>query len=723
MFFLAATAVGAERPWMNPALPESERVELLLSAMTLEEKIDQLNQPHCGQNDNLNNIATSADGLKFRPPGSYVCFLSRPELRNGLQRDAIEHTRLGIPIIFGFDVIHGCKTIFPVPLAQGASFNPALTKETSAIAAKEARLTGIDWTFSPMIDIANDPRWGRIVEGYGEDPYLTAVFGVAAVQGYQGDDPAITLKRPDTVAACLKHFVAYGASEGGRDYHYTSVPRNELFDTYLPPYEAAVKAGAATVMSAFNDLSGAPTSANRFLETDLLRGRWGFDGFVVSDWVSVGQLVNQGNAANGKHAAELALNAGTDMDMIDKLYLQHLSALIAEGRVSQATLDEAVRRVLRIKFRCGLFETPYAPIVPENERYFTPEAIDAARRCAVESFVLLENKNSTLPLSPERTKKILLIGPAADSKREMLGSWIAHADISRTVTLKAALERHYAVTYIKGFDYKQKTEPDFAAISAAAQGVDVVIACLGETFDWSGENRSRGGLFLPGGQNELMQELKKTGKPIVSLLFTGRPLEIETVKACSDALMVAWFPGSEAGNALVDVLFGKESPSGKLTASWPRSVGQVPVHYRRRPPSRKSPIGDYVDMPTTPSYTFGDGMTYTTFSYSNLTVSATDVRRETRVSATIDVTNTGKVAAKEAVLWFINDPAATVTRPRKELKHFSKAEIQPGETQTFTFEFIAGEVFSYPDATGARIFEPGAIHLMAGNQKITLNCL
>lgn len=724
---MLTVAAGAqtvtERPWMDNTLPEAERVELLLKAMTLQEKIDQLNQVLLGRNSNPNNIDVSVGGThKVGVPGSYLTQLCDPEIHNAFQRVAVDSTRLGIPAIYGFDVIHGLKTTFPVPLAQGASFNPALTKAGCAVAAEESMNVGIHWTFSPMIDVAHDPRWGRIVEGYGEDPYLTSVFGVAAVQGYQGDDPKNTLKQRNKIAACLKHFVGYGASEAGRDYFASEISHRELFDVYLPPYKAAVDAGASTLMSAFNDLSGTPTSAHPFLETEVLRNRWKFDGFIVSDWGSVTQLINQGHARDNKHAAELALNAGTDMDMVDKVYVTHLQALVKEGRVTEKTIDESVRRILRIKFRCGLFENPYANNLPESERFFKPESLAVAKQSAIESFVLLENKNDILPLDAEKIKTIALIGPAADDGREMLGSWIGFGESKRTVTLKTALEKTYGekikINYVKGFDYK-KPATDFSEVVKAAETADVVIACVGESQAWSGENASRGGLFLPGNQNEMMTALKKTGKPVVSLLFTGRPLEIETVKANSDALMVVWYPGTEAGSAMTDVLFGKESPSGKLTVTFPNHVGQVPIHYRRRPSSRKAPLGHYIDMPTTPSYTFGDGITYTTFKYSELTLEPKKVEKGTRVKASVKVTNTGKRPAKEAVLWFISDPVATITRPMKELKHFEKQPLNPGETKTFNFEFTAGDVLSYPDHDGKPIFEPGIIHMMVADQKVT----
>lgn len=723
---ILTTAAEVEKPWLDSTLTEGDRVEMLLKVMTLKEKIGQLNQSHFGRNSNPNNVTSTPPDAGKGVSGSILYMSESPETRNALQRHLVTKSRLGIPAIFGYDVIHGLKTIFPVPLAQGASFNPALTKSGCAVAAEESCKVGIDWTFSPMIDIGHDPRWGRVVEGYGEDPWLTSVFAVAAVQGYQGDSRA-DLKRPDKVAACLKHFAGYGASEGGRDYHYTSIPLQELFDIYLPPYKAGVDAGAVTIMSAFNDISGAPASANNFLETEVLRNRWKFDGFIVSDWASVVQLINQGFAKDAAEASERALKAGTDMDMVDGLYIAHLEKLVENGQLPVSVIDESVRRILRIKFRKGLFDNPYVTVYPETERFLKPEYRALAKQSAIESFVLLENKNELLPLDVTKVKTIALVGPGADDDDGMNGSWVGHGNPKDVITLKAALEKQYGsrikIIYEKGCDYTAKTT-DFTKVLNAAEQADVTIACLGEPHSWSGENRSRSGIYLPGSQNEMITALKKTGKPVVSLLFTGRPLELRTVKENSDAMMIAWYPGTEAGNALTDVLFGVESPSGKLTISFPEYVGQIPVHYRRRPPSRHSPIGDYIDGPTKPLYTFGDGKTYTEFKYSNLRLDRTVADKNTTIKATVTVTNTGKKAAKETVLWFINDPYATHnTRPIKELKHFSKSFIKPGESIDVTFEINAGTVFSYPDADGKMHFDAGDIHLMVGNLKTKIECV
>ncbi len=714
-------AAKKTKPWLNKTLPEETRVELLLKEMTLTEKIKQLNQLVKGSDKNDNNVNMWYKSQKIDPEnGSYLYASQSPEIRNAIQKLALEKTRLGIPIIFGYDVIHGLKVISPMPLGQSASFNVDLVEKVSASAAKEAQRMGLDWTFAPMVDIAFDPRWGRIAEGYGEDPYTASRFAVATIHGFQGKNAKNDLQRPDKIAACLKHFVAYGASEGGRDYNFTAVTRNDLFNIYLPSFKAGVDAGAATLMSAFNDLSGVPTSANYFTETEILRNRWGFDGFIVSDWGSVVQLINQGYAKDKKQAAKLALEAGTDMDMVDKAYIENLAQLVKDNELAVKTIDTAVKRILRIKFRLGLFDSPYVKIYPKNERYYAKEDLQTVRELAEESFVLLENKNNTLPLKATNIKTIALIGPAADNAFAMLGPWRAHGDVKKTLTFKKALEQRFGdnikIIYQKGCDYKKKNlKLDTEAIKKA----DITILCIGEDGKPSSESNSRRGLYLQGAQNELIKMAKKHSKKVVSLLFTARPLELENTKANSDAVMIVWYPGSEGANALINVLFGKKAPSGKLTVSFPRYVGQVPIHYNRRMPARRSA---YKDGSADPLYTFGDGLSYTKFKYSNLKLSKNSLAKNEKITATITVSNTGNVDAKETVLWFITDPYATITRPRKELKYFEKKMIKASQTMTYSFEIDPVKVFGYYDDNGKTIYDQGEIILQVGDQKVTINC-
>ena len=719
-----SNASSVKKPWLDKKLPEEERVNLLLKEMTLKEKIMQLNQLVKGNDKNENNINMWYKSQKIDPlNGSYLYASQSPEMRNAIQKMAIEKTRLGIPIIFGYDVIHGLKVISPMPLGQGASFNLDLVEQVSATAAKESQRMGLDWTFTPMVDIAHDPRWGRIAEGYGEDPYVTSRFAEATVYGLQGHNPVKDLPRPDKIAACLKHFVAYGASEGGRDYNYTAVTRNDLFNIYLPSFKAGVDAGAVTLMSAFNDLSGIPTSANYYTETEILRNQWGFDGFIVSDWGSVRQLKYQGYAKDNRQAAKLALEAGTDMDMVDKVYVDNLEQLVKDGEMNVKVIDESVKRILRIKFRLGLFDNPYVKIYPKEERYFDQKDLVISRKLAEETFVLLENNHKTLPLNKNNVKTIALIGPAADDSTTMLGPWRAHGEPNRTASFKKALEQRFGdkikIIYKKGCDYRRKgLDLDTKMFEQA----DVTIVCLGEDGKPSSENNSRSGIYLQGSQNELVSIAKKHSKKVVTLLFTGRPLELENVKKNSDAVMIAWYPGSEGGNALINVLFGKVAPSGKLTATFPRYVGQIPIHYNRRSPARKGGQGNYRDGSTSPLYEFGYGLSYTSFKYSNLKLNKRTVNKDEKITATVTVTNTGDVDAKETALWFITDPYATITRPRKELKFFEKKLIKAHESVTYKFEIDPVKVFGYYDDNGKVIYDQGEIILQIGGQKATIMC-
>lgn len=702
--------------YKQPSASTDMRVADLLSRMTLEEKVLQLSQYIVGLNTNVNNTGEVDTGLPDGV-GSYIYFSGDAELRNALQRKAVENTRLGIPILFGFDVIHGFRTIYPIPLAQGCSWNPELVSELSAIAARESRMSGTDWTFSPMIDVARDGRWGRVAEGYGEDPYTNAVMGVAAVKGYQGD----TLSSKANVAACLKHFAGYGRSEGGRDYTATDVSRQSLWETYLPPYEACIKAGAATVMSAFNDISGTPATANHYLLTEVLKKRWHYQGFVVSDWNAVQQLIPQGVAANRKEAARKAFSAGLDMDMKDDCFREHLTSLVAEGKIDEKEIDESVARVLRLKFQLGLFENPYTPVYEDSERILRAEDKEAAARMAQESMVLLKNDSSLLPLKKGMTMAV--IGPMAKDKENLLGSWKAHGRAEDAESIYEGLEkefgRHTRLLYAKGCDFDGNDTSLFAEASSIASQADVVILCLGEKSAWSGENASRSTIALPCIQEQLATELYKTGTPVVILLSNGRPLELARLAQQCDAMLEMWQPGIAGGTPLARILSGSVNPSGKLCITFPFASGQIPIYYNERQSSRPDQ-GKYQDIPTTPMYDFAYGLSYTTFSYGALRASSAAIQKSGKVRVEVPVTNTGNMDGYETVHWFVSDPYCTISRPQKELKHFEKRFLKKGETALFTFDIEPQRDFSYIDETGNRFLEEGDYYVIVKDQKVKI---
>lgn len=702
--------------YKQPSASTDMRVADLLSRMTLEEKVLQLSQYIVGLNTNVNNTGEVNTGLPDGV-GSYIYFSGDAKLRNALQRKAMENTRLGIPILFGFDVIHGFRTIYPIPLAQGCSWNPELVGELSAIAARESRMSGTDWTFSPMIDVARDGRWGRVAEGYGEDPYTNAVMGVAAVKGYQGD----TLSSKANVAACLKHFAGYGRSEGGRDYTATDVSRQSLWETYLPPYEACIKAGAATVMSAFNDISGTPATANCYLLTEVLKKRWHYQGFVVSDWNAVQQLIPQGVAANRKEAARKAFSAGLDMDMKDDCFREHLTSLVAEGKIDEKEIDESVARVLRLKFQLGLFENPYTPVYEDSERILRAEDKEVAARMAQESMVLLKNDNSLLPLKKGMTMAV--IGPMAKDKENLLGSWKAHGRAEDAESIYEGLEkefgRHTRLLYAKGCDFDGNDTSLFAEASSVASQADVVILCLGEKSAWSGENASRSTIALPCIQEQLATELYKTGTPVVILLSNGRPLELARLAQQCDAMLEMWQPGIAGGTPLARILSGSVNPSGKLCITFPFASGQIPIYYNERQSSRPDQ-GKYQDIPTTPMYDFAYGLSYTTFSYGALRASSAAIQKSGKVRVEVPVTNTGNMDGYETVHWFVSDPYCTISRPQKELKHFEKRFLKKGETALFTFDIEPQKDFSYIDETGNRFLEEGDYYVIVKDQKVNI---
>jgi beta-glucosidase len=713
-----APAMSADLPpYRRADLPLEQRIADLLGRMTLEEKLDQLHQ--CGIGDtNPNNLAQRAD--EFRATyGSFIVG-GPPETllvtRNAMQRRAVEESRLGIPALFASDVIHGYRAITPIPLAQACAWDPVLVEHACAQAAAEARAHGIDWTFAPMVDHCVDPRWGRIAETFGESPHAASVFSAAAVRGFQG----ARLGGPGSVAACLKHYVGYGASEGGRDYVYTEISPQALWEMHLPPFEAGVRAGARSVMSAFNDLNGVPTSANADTLTGILRRRWAFNGVVVSDWAAVAQLINQGFAADGAEAAQKALSAGVDIDMSSGLYREHIDALLSAGRLQQADVDEAVRRVLRLKFELGLFEHPYAEASALTGAAPNPEQLTLAEEFAAKSMVLLKN-DGVLPLTGAR--RIALVGPLAVAGGPLLGCWAQQGKWQETPSIADALRERLPadikLTVEAGCSIQGDPKDDLASALAAARKADLTVLCVGEEGWMSGENASRTTLRLAGRQEELVRGVLAIGKPVVLVIVSGRPIDIHEFEPRVSAIVAAWGGGSRAGAALADILLGKRNPSGRLAVTWPRTAGQIPLYHNMRPRARTGTDGEYKDFPTTPLYEFGHGLGYTTFSYSPLQLDRGKVGKDGRLTAEVTVTNTGTREGVETVFWFIRDPAASITRPLKELKHFEQAALAPGASRVFRFVIEPARDLAYPDADGRPILEPGEIILTAGGRSAT----
>ena len=699
--------------------PIEKRIDDLISRMTLEEKILQLNQYTLGRNNNVNNVGEEVKKVPSEI-GSLIYFDINPELRNSMQKKAMEESRLGIPIIFGYDAIHGFRTIYPISLGQACSWNPGLVEQACAVSAQEARMSGVDWTFSPMIDVARDPRWGRVAEGYGEDPYTNGVFAAASVRGYQGDD----MSAENRMAACLKHYVGYGASEAGRDYVYTEISAQTLWDIYLLPYEMGVKAGAATLMSSFNDISGVPGSANPYIMTEILKKRWKHDGFIVSDWGAVEQLKNQGLAATKKDAARYAFNAGLEMDMMSHAYDRYLKELVEEGKVTMAQVDESVRRVLRVKFRLGLFERPYTPVTNEKDRFFRPQSMAVAAQLAAESMVLLKNDNQILPLTNK--KKIAVVGPMAKNGWDLLGSWCGHGKDTDVEMLYDGLTAEFGgdaeLRYAMGCKPQGNDRSGFAGALDVARWSDVVIVCLGEMLTWSGENASRSTIALPQIQEELVKELKEAGKPIILVLSNGRPLELNRMEPLCDAILEIWQPGINGARSMAGILSGRINPSGKLAMTFPYSTGQIPIYYNRRK-SGRGHQGFYKDITSDPLYPFGHGLSYTEFKYGTVTPSATKVKRGDKLSAEVTVTNTGARDGAETVHWFISDPYCSITRPVKELKHFEKQFIKAGETKTFRFDIDLERDFGFVNEDGKRFLEAGEYHILVQGQTIKIELI
>lgn len=693
----------------------ADRVEELLSQMTLEEKIGQLNLRSSkwtvtgpvADKSYTDEIRSGRCGNVFNVP--------KVEYALRMQKIAVEETRLGIPLLFGFDVIHGYKTIFPIPLGLASSWDMDSVEQSARIAAVEAAASGIQWTFAPMVDIARDPRWGRIAEGAGEDTFLTCEVAKANVRGFQAGD----LSAADTVAACVKHFAAYGAAQAGRDYHTVDISERVLRETYLPPFKAAIDAGCASVMTAFNELDGVPCTGNTFLLKTILRGEWNFDGVVVTDYTSIKEMIKHGSCAGLADAAAQSLVAGVDLDMMSAAYMDHLKQLLAEGRVTIEQIDRSVRNVLRLKERLGLFDDPflYCDERREATAHYTSGHLAASFEIAAKSMVLLKNEDDVLPLKAEQ--KIALIGPLADTQRDLLGTWKGRGDPEMATSILDAFGEH-SVLYAKGCDVVSNDMSGFAAAVAAAEQSDVVVMTLGEAAWQSGEAASRTDIGLPGVQTELLREIKAIGKPVVLVLLNGRPLAIEEEVGLADAVLEAWHPGTEGGKALVAVLRGEINPSGKLPVTFPRVLGQVPIHYDMKNTGRPITPGanlkfqsKYLDSPNDPLFPFGFGLSYTSFQYSEIAMDKKEIGAGEVLTASIKVSNVGKIEGQEVVQLYIRDRVGSVTRPVKELKGFKKILFQPGESRTV--EFTVGEkdlAFLRRDMAWGT--EPGGFNLFIG---------
>ncbi len=731
---LSAGAVAQTRAMTTPEI--EARIDALLARMTLEEKAGQLNQfsagsptgPGTGRTDYSDMVARGQIGSLFNLTGAKQV--------NAVQRIAVEKSRLKIPLVFGLDVIHGYRTIFPIPLALAATWDPMIVEKASRVAAEETSSAGVRWTFSPMVDIARDARWGRIAESGGEDPYLGAALARAYVRGYQGE----RLSDPASIAACAKHFVGYGAAEGGRDYNTTEIPERLLRQVYLPPFHAAADEGAATFMSAFNSLNEVPASANAFTLSQVLRKEWNYKGMVVSDWTSINELLNHGIANDGATAARKALQAGVDMDMESNLYEPNLPQLVRSGAVSQSTVDEAVRRVLRFKFALGLFEHPYADESISTDGPIAPDHLQLARTAAEKSFVLLKNDavngKPLLPLNVTKGGRIALIGPLADSAADMMGSWTAKGEAADVVTLRTALQERAAkeqitVLYAKGTGVTDTGDSGFAEALKISRQSDIVVLALGERGNMSGEAAARTRLDLPGNQQKLLESVVATGKPVVLLLFSGRPLVITWAAQHVPAILQAWFPGVQAGPALARTLFGDANPSGRLPVSFPRNVGQEPLYYAALPTGRpaaasidlsRPPESDkekyvsrYIDETNAPLFGFGHGLSYTTFSYSALAVSVKSVSAKalnggttSPVIVSAQVKNTGTRPGEEVVQMYIRLRGTSVSRPVRELRGIKRIQLAPGESKRVQFAIAADEL-SFWNLEMAQMVEPASV--------------
>ena len=693
------------------------RVDALLGKMTLAEKIGQMNQVSAG-----GDVSNYADAIRKGQVGSILNEVDPVKL-NEYQRLAVEESRLGIPLLVGRDVIHGFHTIFPIPLGLAATFDPAMVEQGARIAALEATAQGVRWTFSPMLDIARDPRWGRIAEGSGEDTYLDARMAEAMVYGYQGREADST-----SMAACVKHFVGYGAAEGGRDYNSTFLTERQLRNTYLPPFEAAIKAGAMTLMTSFNDNDGIPSTANTFVVNDILRGEWGFDGLVVTDWDSMGEMIAHGFGEDRRDVAEKAANAGVDMDMMTYGFLSHLEELVRSGAVREKTIDNAVRNILRVKVMLGLFEHPYADVEAAKAVQYAPDHLAAAQKTAEESAILLKNEG-ILPLKGQ--SRILVTGPMADAPWDQLGTWCFDGQKEHTVTpLKAFQERFPGqVTYVPGLRYSREQRDRFEDVVAAARGADVILAFLGEEAILSGEAHCLADLNLIGSQSELLAALKATGKPVVATILAGRPLTIERDLPNCDAVLYSFHPGTMGGPALANLLTGEANPSGKTPITFLRTVGQVPLYYNHnmtgRPYQGEKLLGDidleagqtslgntsyYLDYGAYPLFPFGYGLSYTTFEYSNVSLDRKEYGVNDHIAVSFTLANTGDCRGTEVAQVYVRDLVGSLTRPVKELKCFERVELDPGENRIITLRIPVQEL-AFWGLDGTRKVEPGNFQL------------
>ena len=716
LYFMAIAAVMMLASCSTEPKSDIDRkVDELLSQMTLREKVGQMNQ--------LSGGAWLVDQAAKGEVGSILNCVDPAEI-NAVQKAAVEESRLGIPILVSRDVIHGFRTIFPIPLGQAATFDPAIVEQGARISAVEATASGIRWTFSPMLDIARDPRWGRVAEGSGEDPYLDAVMGVAMVKGYQGDD----LSDPTSMAACIKHFVGYGAAEGGRDYNSTMISERSLRNTYFPAFKATAEAGAATLMTSFNEIDGIPSTGNKWLLKDILRDEWGWDGMVVTDWNSAGEMIAHGFSRDLKHSAEQAINAGVDMDMMSYGFIQYVEELVDEGLVSEKEIDRAVRNILKLKFELGLFENPYVYEAASAEVDYAAEHLEAAKQCAVESAVLLKN-NGVLPLADVR--RILVTGPLADAPYEQLGTWAFDGQKEHSVTPLAALRKEYDVIWEPGLSYsRDKNTSDFAKVRRAAAQAEAAVVFVGEEAILSGEAHSLSDLNLQGAQSELIAEVAKAGKPVVVVVLAGRPLTIERDLANCDAMLYSFHPGTMGGPALADLIKGNAVPSGKLPMTFLRAAGQAPFYYNHNNTGRPCngtetllediPIAAgqtslgctsyYLDTGYGPLFPFGYGLSYTTFEYGKPSVEKSDLGRDDVLRVSFDLKNTGRYEGTEVAQLYVQDKVGSVVRPVKELKRFERVTLAPGETRTLTFELPVSEL-AFWNIDMEYVVEPGDFRL------------
>jgi beta-glucosidase len=737
---IAQTGV-AERTWRDKSLELDQRVDIVLAEMTLEEKVGQLRQMNglgkpTGDDKNLAARSELLDLIRSGRVGSILNEINVPII-NEYQKLAVEESRLGIPLIIGRDVIHGYRTIFPIPLGQAASWNLELVEKGCAIAAREARSQGIHWTFAPMVDIARDPRWGRIAEGFGEDPVLCSALSAASVRGYQGTD----LSSPDRIAACVKHFVGYGAAEGGRDYNATVISPSAMRNIYLPPFKAAVDAGVATLMCAFNDVNGVPMSAHTYLLRDVLRKEWGFQGFVVSDWESIREMIPHGYSADERDAAIAAVRAGVNMEMASITYHNFLVKAVESGEIQEDLIDELVKEILRVKFRLGLFEDPYVDENPTSN-LLAADHLETARKLARQSIVMLKNEGNTLPIDTTKVKKVAVIGPLADMKREQLGTWIPDGREEDSITPLAGIreaagdkiEVHYVAALRNDLD---RSTAGFAEAVTAAKNADFVVLVVGEQARLSGEASSRAIIDLPGAQGEMVSAIAKVGKPTIMFVEAGRPLTIGRQVAEVDAVLYSFHAGTMAGPALADLLWGKESPSGKLPVTLLKSVGQVPLYYNHtstgRPPREydfaKDKLFDdefdlelgynsnYLDVSPYPLYPFGYGLSYTEFEYGTVETSTNKLKDGQVMAVRVPVANKGKTPAEEVVQVYIRDLVGSVTRPVRELKAFRRIMLAPGESQVLEFAISTDDLRFYNNEEEL-LLERGKFELYVGGSSL-----